>query len=751
MKPSFRFHTLLVASSIIAASPLTHSETYYWDNDGSTAGFGTASGTWAAPTTNNGTQGWSTDSTGSTLPTGTTSTSASDTVNFGSSTAGLSAGSITVSGTVNVGNIIFGSGAATTPGTVALTGGTISIASGGTISNNSSSTFQINSVLAGSGGFTVNNSGSGSLQFNGSNITHSGAMTIQAGSVLMANTSYLGSLSKVVLDGSTARMRFNVSNNVSSTKAFDLTANGGTISKGGNGTLGLSGAFTSTGTGNRTLTLYSDGNGAATLSGSFLLADPSSGKLSLRKTGTGTWILSAANTFSGTTTVTGGELRLSSQPLALQNSVIDTTNSIANFLVLPSTTTLTLGGLDGNKDFNAGNGTGIFISSGSGFTNLTALTLNPGAGTSASFSGIIGIGNGSMTLTKRGLGTQILSSSSSTYTGVTTIQAGTLIAGASAPASGTGVFGNASSAIVLGNGNTGVSDAPTLLINGAFDIARAVTVGSISNTAAYNATIGGSNTTGTSTFSGNITLNTTAANYTTTLQAAAGGTVDFTGTWTTNNKAIAIGSSGNTGTVKLTSSVSTSGGISVNFGTLNVAGGVTSNVTVNSGGTLGGIGTITGNLTVNEGGAHHAGNSPGIQTVNGDYVLNGELGIEIEGLTAGNGAGFHDQVIVNGVVTLGASSTLSLESFSGFTPVNGDLIFILLNNESDAINGTFSGLAQGATVGNYLGFDWQISYVADSTGGTFTGGNDIALMAIPEPKAALLGALGVMLLFRRRR
>jgi len=120
----------------------------------------------------------------------------------------------------------------------------------------------------------------------------------------------------------------------------------------------------------------------------------------------------------------------------------------------------------------------------------------------------------------------------------------------------------------LGDGSTAAGGAPSLMISGAYTVARAITVGSVTNTAAYNATIGGSNTTGTSTYSGAITLNTTAANYTATLQAAAGGTVDFTGAWTTNNKAIAIGSSGNTGTVKLSNALATSGGISVNYGTL---------------------------------------------------------------------------------------------------------------------------------------------------------------------------------------
>jgi autotransporter-associated beta strand protein len=129
-----------------------------------------------------------------------------------------------------------------------------------------------------------------------------------------------------------------------------------------------------------------------------------------------------------------------------------------------------------------------------------------------------------------------------------------------------------------------------LRINGAFTVGRAISVGSVANTAAYNAIIGGSNTTGTSIFSGNITLNTTAANYTTTLQAATGGTVELaTGTWNTNDKAIAIGSAGNTGTVRLSNTLATAGGISVNHGTLELGSsdrlGNTTPVNVN-GGTL---------------------------------------------------------------------------------------------------------------------------------------------------------------------
>jgi hypothetical protein len=125
----------------------------------------------------------------------------------------------------------------------------------------------------------------------------------------------------------------------------------------------------------------------------------------------------------------------------------------------------------------------------------------------------------------------------------------------------------------------------------------------------------------------------------------------------------------------------------------------------------------------------------------------GSLNIEVIGTTAGLTG--HDQVNVTGTVNL--SGSLATD-FTAGTYVNGDLLFILLNDSTDSINGTFAGLAQGALVANYGGYDWSISYTADSTGNTFTGGNDIALMAVPEPSiAALLGSFGALALFRRRR
>ncbi len=51
------------------------------------------------------------------------------------------------------------------------------------------------------------------------------------------------------------------------------------------------------------------------------------------------------------------------------------------------------------------------------------------------------------------------------------------------------------------------------------------------------------------------------------------------------------------------------------------------------------------------------------------------------------------------------------------------------------------------------GQQFQISYFGNYEAAipTFSGGNDVVLMAVPEPGAALIGGMGVLLLLRRRR
>lgn len=125
------------------------------------------------------------------------------------------------------------------------------------------------------------------------------------------------------------------------------------------------------------------------------------------------------------------------------------------------------------------------------------------------------------------------------------------------------------------------------------------------------------------------------------------------------------------------------------------------------------------------------------------------MGIEINSATVDTG---YDQLEVNGTVSL--AGLLSVSMGIGYTPVNGTLFFILANDNGlplDAITGTFSNAPTNGNTYNFGGQDFQISYFGDFAGGTFTGGNDVVLRAVPEPGAALISGLGMLALLRRRK
>jgi len=152
--------------------------------------------------------------------------------------------------------------------------------------------------------------------------------------------------------------------------------------------------------------------------------------------------------------------------------------------------------------------------------------------------------------------------------------------------------------------------------------------------------------------------------------------------------------------------------------------------------TLAGADVATLNGTVTPGQA-----APGVLTVTGavTFANNREYQVQIGGTTPGVGNGFHDQIDATGAVTIGTGVTLTTSAFLdgggtiNFVPSVGET-FEIINRTGGA--GTFSGLAEGAIISNFLSTTLraQISYLGGD-------GDDVVLSILPPDVNVNAGAL----------
>ncbi len=177
------------------------------------------------------------------------------------------------------------------------------------------------------------------------------------------------------------------------------------------------------------------------------------------------------------------------------------------------------------------------------------------------------------------------------------------------------------------------------------------------------------------------------------------------------------------GTLQLNSDNSYVGPTAVSAGQLQVNGSLLGSgaISVASAATLAGTGTLTGATSVSSGGTLAPGQgAPGrLNSANLALVAGATFAAEITGATV---ATQYDQLDVTGTINLGGA-TLTL---SGAHVASTGQSFVLIDNDgSDAVTGTFAGLAQGSTI-LLNGVSLSISY----NGGD---GNDVVLTAAVDP------------------
>ena len=222
-----------------------------------------------------------------------------------------------------------------------------------------------------------------------------------------------------------------------------------------------------------------------------------------------------------------------------------------------------------------------------------------------------------------------------------------------------------------------------------------------------------------------------------------GGTNTYSGITTITSGTLALSS---TGTIANTSTIDIRSGAT--FDTSAKSGGFTVGATQ----TLMGPGTVIGNTTI--AGILSPGSSPGTMSFSNTLGLNGNAIMEIDG-TAGAGLGMgHDLVSLTGlgaagVLTYGGTLTLDLGAMFGA----GSYSWNLFDFASES--GTFATIAlTDQYSGNLLDLNadgiWELT--SDENTWQFNESTGVlGLDVVPEPSAALLGGLGILVLLRRRR
>src|SRR5579883_2439005 len=403
---------------------------------------------------------------------GNPTTALNGTITLGS---GTNAATLLYTGTGNSSGRLFtlgGSGGATIQSAAGSTG---TLALSGNITNGTTPlTFNISgstiteSGVIGSGSGTVATAGTGSLTLSGTN-TYTGATTIGSGTTL-----FIGADANLgTAPGSATTNDLNINGGTLETTAtFTLNANRGITLSGG-------GTFWTAGATNLTYNGIIAGSGGFTKNGS----------------GGGTFgllILGGANTFSGQVTLSAGTLQAAAANIIPSTDIVGLANATDSFNL---------------NNFNQSIGSiyGGGTTAGQGSVSLGSATLTINQTLPETYQGII---SGTGSIVKQGGATLILGVNNS-YSGTTTINAGTLSISADSSL-GTAPGSVTANSIIFGGGTLETTASFTLNSNRGITLTSGAGGGTISVdptfTTTYNGIIAGTNAADTFTQAGTGTL-----------------------------------------------------------------------------------------------------------------------------------------------------------------------------------------------------------------------------------------------------
>ncbi|MEP7184896.1 MAG: autotransporter-associated beta strand repeat-containing protein [Rhodanobacter sp.] len=437
-----------------------------------------------------------------------------------------------------------------------------------------------------------------------------------------------------------------------------------------------------------------------------------SGSGSLSQIGDGTTTLAGTNTYTGGTTISAGTLQLGDGGTvgSIEGNVV---NNAA--LAFDRGDAFTLGGVV--------SGDGSLSQIGTGTTTLTSNNTYTG-GTTIS-AGTLQLGNGGTagSIIGKVIDDGILAANRSnalTFDGVVSgsgalsqIGSGTtILTGNNTYAGGTTI---SAGILQIGNGGTTGSIIGSVTNNAtfAFDRSDATTLAGVVSGSGSLSQLGRGTTilTGDSTYSGGTTISAG------TLQLGKGGTTgSITGNVTDNgilafdrSDAVTIGgmvsgsgslSQMGSGTTILAGTNTYTGATDVAAGTLDIQGSLASRVSVNDGALLTGTGSIGGMTLASGATVSPGGNRVGTLTVSGDVSIAAGARYLVDAVDTGSS----DQIHATGAASLGGASVISMVAGSNW---DGARTYTILSADA-GVSGTF-----GSVTSNFAFLDPTLSYDAD--------------------------------------